>query len=182
MISRLDKISLLGNVLFSRVKKTTTPEWMKGGEPFVPKFAYGCNLSVNVRELTEDVNQVIAEQALKMPNDPATLLTILELRGPSASPRKDPVFGTRTPHYIVEFIVTSSDASRSPGAWEWANGFREALKRTNPRNILLTTYISLTPPAEASLEMIYQEYRDKLVEIKERYDPKFMFKHALPNF
>jgi hypothetical protein len=30
--------------------------------------------------------------------------------------------------------------------------------------------------------MIYQEYRDKLVEIKERYDPKNAFKYALPNF
>lgn len=155
---------------------------MKEGEAFVPKSAYGCNLSVNVRELTNEVNQVIGEQILKMPNDPATLLTIQELRGPSTSPRDDSVFGTRTPHYIVEFIATSSDAIRAPEAWKWANDFREALKGTDLQNVLPSTYISLTPPAEASLEMIYQEYRDKVVEMKERYDPKNVFKHALPNF
>ena len=178
----LEKISSLGNVLFSNVKETTIPEWMKEGEAFVPKSAYGCNLSVNVRELTEEVNQVIAEQVLKMPNDPATLFKIQDLRGPSASPRDDSVFGTRTPHYIIEFISTSSEASLAPEAWEWAIGFREALKGTDAQNVLPTAYISLTPPAEATLEMVYQEYRDKLVEIKERYDPKNIFKHALPNF
>jgi hypothetical protein len=87
-----------------------------------------------------------------------------------------------TPHYIIEFISTSSEASRAPEAWEWATGFREALKGADPQNVLPTTYILLTPPAEATLEMIYQEYRDRLVEVKERYDPKNAFKHVLPNF
>jgi hypothetical protein len=57
-------MSSLGNVRFSGAKETTIPAWMKEGEAFVPKSAYGCNLSVNVRELMGEVNQVIVEQVL----------------------------------------------------------------------------------------------------------------------
>jgi len=64
----------------------------------------------------------------------------------------------------------------------WAKHYGNSLASSDPQNVLSATYITLTPPAEASLKVIYQENRDKLVEIEKKYDPNIVFTHALPKF
>ena len=124
----------------------------------------------------------MAQEIPKMPDDPATVFSTHQLRGLSAKTNDESVFGARTPHYLLDLVATSSDAGRARISWEWAENFRNALQSSDPENVLPTTYICLTHPAEASLEIIYQENRDKLVEIKKRYDPDNVFRHALPEF
>ena len=124
----------------------------------------------------------MAQEIPKMPDDPATIFSTHQLRRPSAKTNDESVFGARTPHYLFDLVSISSDAGRARISWDWAKNFRDALQSSDPQNVLPTTYICLTHPAEASLEMIYQENRDKLVEIKKRYDPDNVFRHALPQF
>ena len=178
----VDMISALGTLLYNGVKETMIPEWLKESEAFVPKSAHGCNYSVNVREMTDEVVQIIGREVLKMPDDPAAVFSTHQLRGPSAKQNDESVFATRTPHYLFDLVAISSDPRRARVSWDWAEHFRDALRSSDSLNVLPTTYIPLTPPVEASLEMIYQENRDKLVEIKRKYDPNNVFKHALLEF
>jgi hypothetical protein len=178
----VDKISTLGMLLYSEVKETTIQEWLKESEAFVPMSAYGCNCSVNVREMTDEVVKIIAREILKMPDDPSTVFSTHQLRGPPAKTNGESFFGARAPHYLFDLVATSSDAGRARISWDWAKNFRDALQSFDPQNILPTTYICLTHPAEADLHIIYQENGDKLVETKRRYDPNNVFKHVLPKF
>jgi Berberine and berberine like len=178
----LDQIASFGQVVHNSVTETTIPVWMDDITKFAPKESYGSTCTINLRKLTEEVNIVIGQEIAKMPDDPSTLLVIHQLRGPSEAANADSVFGARAAHYCLEFVATSSDQERTKVAWDWAVGFRDAIRKTNAQNILTATYISLTPPTEASSPAIYGENWDKLVEIKKQYDPKNVFKHALPKF
>lgn len=177
----LDRISSLGIVLFNGVKETTLPGLLKESEATVPKSGHGRILSVNIKEFTDDILQVIASEVPGMPGNPSTLFSILEFGGAAAKPNAESIFGARTPHYLLEFIATSNTADGTSEAWDWANQFRDAIESTNRDYILPTTYICLTPPEEATLDKTYYENRDTLVRIKNQYDPCNVFKHALPN-
>lgn len=178
----LDQVASFGTVLFKAVKETTVPEWMDTIATFVPKNAYGRNCTISIRQLTDEVIDIIGRETAAMPEDPATLLSIHQLRGPSETALLDSVFGAREAHYCIEFIATALDPKRTAEVWEWAVRFRAAIRETDQKNILTSTYISLTPPTEANPAAIYGENWEKLVEIKKDYDPKNVFKHALPKF
>jgi hypothetical protein len=180
----LDQIASLGPVLFNGVKETTIPEWMQTIAKFAPKEAYGRNCTISLRHLTQEVNTIIGRETARMPEDPSTLFSIHQLRGPSEAVNPNSVFGARIAHYCVEFIATASALERTQAVWDWAVGFRDAIrKETDGGNILNSTYISLTPPAEASSRAIYGDDNwEKMVEIKMEYDPKNVFRHALPQF
>lgn len=178
----LDQIASFGQVLFNGVKETTVPEWMDTIAKFVPQFAYGRDCCISVRKLTEEVTNIISREIPEMPEDPATLLAIHQMRGPSEAAQANSVFGARTAHYCIEFIATASEQERTQAGWDWAVRFRGALRETDRQNILTSTYISLTPPEEANSAAIYGDNWENMVEIKKEYDPKNVFKHALPKF
>jgi Berberine and berberine like len=178
----LDQIASFGQVVFNGVKETTIPEWMEGIATFAPKVAYGRNCTVSLHKLTAEAITVIGREIASMPEDRSTLLSIHQLRGPSEAANAKSVFGARTAHYCLEFIATSSEPERTQAVWDWAVRFRDAVRKTDAQNILTSTYISLTPPTEASAPAIYGDNWEKLLEIKRHYDPKNVFKHALPKF
>jgi Berberine and berberine like len=178
----LDQIASFGQVIFNGVKETTILEWMDGIAMFAPKVAYGRNCTISLHKLTEEAITVIGREIASMPEDRSTLLSIHQLRGSSEAANTNSVFGARTAHYCLEFIATSSEPERTQAVWDWAVRFRDAMRRTDAQNILTSTYISLTPPTEANAPAIYGDNWEKLVEIKRQYDPKNVFKHALPKF
>lgn len=178
----LDQIASFGRVIHNGVKETTIPEWMETIATSAPKLAYGRVCTINLRKLTEEANIIIGREIARMPDDRSTLLSIHQLRGPSEAANANSVFGARTAHYCIEFIATSSEQERVKAVWDWAVRFRDAMRKTDGQNILTSTYISLTPPMEASSQAIYGENWEKLVEIKRQHDPKNVFKHALPKF
>lgn len=178
----LDQIASLGQVLFNGVKETTVPEWLETIAKFVPQHAYGRDCTISLRKLTEEVTTIIGREIAQMPEDRATLLSIHQMRGPSEAAQTNSVFGSRTAHYCIEFIATASEQEKTQAGWDWAVRFRGALRETDQQNILTSTYISLTPPEEANSAVIYGDNWDNMVEIKKEYDPKNVFKHALPKF
>ena len=178
----LNEISSYGNVIQSTVELTTLPEWMKASEAFVPKAAYGSVCCVSLRELTDEVNDIVIEQVEEMPDDPAVMLSFHQLRGRSAFADLESVFGTQTPHYCIELIGASVHSQKAKANWDWAAKIRKALQQTDLKNVIPATYISLTPPNDSNSKTIFGEHWQKLVDIKQRYDPNNVFKHALPKF
>jgi hypothetical protein len=180
----LTKIEALGDVIHNSVVATTLKEFLDNSGSFIPTSAYGGNCTISVRKITDELVTVIADQISNMPVDAATLFSAHELRGQAASDAThDSVFGPRMPHFVLEFIATSSSPDLAQRAWQWATGFRDAVRKTEPENILPFTYICLSPPANADFPSMYGDDRWKeLVRIKKQYDPENVFVHALPQF
>jgi hypothetical protein len=178
----LEKIKSLGDVIHESVVPRTIQEWLDDSGAFVPKSAYGGNCTVSIRSFTNEVIATVAEHIGRMPTDPATLFSAHQLRGKSASPRADSVFGARAPHYVFELIATSSTQEQAQVSWEWATNFRDAVRQTTADNVCPFTYISLTPPSDANYAAMYGPGWERLVELKNRYDPDNVFRYAMPQF
>ncbi|KAJ4228266.1 hypothetical protein NW757_014144 [Fusarium falciforme] len=178
----LAQIEALGKVLHNSVKATTVKDWLDDAGSFLPRSAYGGSCTASVRQLTDEVNEVVDREIAKMPADPAVLFSAHELRGKSTAPRADSVFAARAPHYVLEFVATSSSQDMARQAQQWGNGFRHAVLQTASDNLLPLTYISLTPPKDADYPTIYGTHWERLVAIKKKYDPKNVFRHSMPQF
>lgn len=178
----LHQIESLGEVVHNSVIPTTVKDWLDDSGAYVPKTAYGGNCTVSVTSFDDDVVKVVGEEIAKMPADPATLFSAHELRGRSALPRARSVFAARMPHYVFEFIATSSTPDMAREAWVWASGFRDAVRRHASHSVLPITYVALTPPSDANFPVIYGKQWQRLQEIKKMYDPNNVFCHAIPQF
>lgn len=178
----LQQVAQLGDVIHNSVVPRSIQDWLDDSGAFVPKSAYGGDCTISIRNFTDEVVAAVGEHIAKMPDDPATLFSVHELRGKSASPRGDSVFGARIPHYVFEFIATSSSQDEASHAWRWATAFRDAVKAAAADNVMPFTYISLTPPSDADYSAIYGSSWARLVEIKKHYDPANVFRHAMPQF
>lgn len=178
----LRRVASLGDVLQNGVGPKTVRAWLDESGVFVPKSAYGRDCTVSVARLTDEAVSVIGEHVAGMPTDPATLFSMHELRGKSTVARADSVFAARTPHFVLEMIATSSSPEQASEAWAWATGFRKAVEGTEAGNLLGLTYITLTPPEDADLVKVYGAYWETLVRVKNVYDPRNVFRHALPQF
>lgn len=180
----LSKCEAFGTVVMNTVAETTIPEVHKEADTMVPPALFGSSRTHSLREMTEEATAAASPFLEKMPSDPGTMLVVHQLRGPSAMPTKESVFGSREPHFMLEIIGSTTTIGARESSVQWANGMWEALNETNRKNILPGTYISLDPPGESPgqipLSKIFGSYGSDLVALKQEYDATNVFDLAFP--
>jgi hypothetical protein len=179
----LSKVSSWLPVAISTVQPTNQKDFGAFANSMIPKHTYGTIFTVNFYDLTSEVLEVIGIHAKRQPNNPELLFGIHELR--SDAPRKpnvDTVFDNRVPHFLIEIIPLASTPEVLTEGITWGEAFIDALRNTDPTNIVPATYISLTPNKELNMETIYGSRHETLKRIKKQYDPQNVFNNALPQF
>jgi hypothetical protein len=68
----LKKIEALGHVVMNMVSVTTIPAWIQGTAKFTPTGFYGEGRTHNIRQMTDEVIDIIARNFEKMPADPVS--------------------------------------------------------------------------------------------------------------
>lgn len=177
----VDEIAALANPIRTSIVETTVPEWMQASTAVVSPQAYGTSRTVSVRNLTEEVADIIARIIAKMPTDRATAFSIHGLRGSSALPNAESVFGAREPHFVLELIATASDLASAETSQAWAVKFRDKLLRSAYENILSGSWVPLTPTDEISLLKTYGPHCETLLELKRKHDLRNVFKLSVPS-
>lgn len=172
----------LGEILHNRVQPLTVPEWLEISGSLPPKSCYGAICCVRVRQETLEVEEVLARMAEVMPDDPATLFSVHEVRGISAQPKSNSVFLARENHFLIECIGTSSTAAGAEISWKWAREIQAALNAISAENIVPGAYLPLTPPREVDPAQVYGQHWQRLRTLKEQHDPKNIFRHTLIKF
>ncbi|KAA8644054.1 FAD-binding oxidoreductase [Aspergillus tanneri] len=137
-----DQIASLGPLLMNTVAETTIPDWFAGSAALVPLSVYGSSRTLNVNHITPELAEAIARNLPTLPSDPGTMISIHQLRGPSAAPKDNSVFGAREPHYMLEILGYATVEDRKNEAEKWASDIADAVSKTEAGNILPTTYIS----------------------------------------
>lgn len=100
----LSKVEALVPVAMNGVMETTIPDWLNANTALVPESVHGVSCSHNVRKITSEVAAIIGDSLAEMSNDAGCMLTIHELKGPSATPHKNSVYGNRDPHFMLEIL------------------------------------------------------------------------------
>lgn len=176
----LAKIAALGSVAMNTVSSITLAEFLQTMKTAVPPNAYGSIKTISIRELTPETMEIMARNIEKMPLTNGTAFSMHELRGLSASPNEDSVFGSREPHMMLEIITTVAERKDLGEAQEWAGSFIAEMRESVPENILPGTYISLTPPGSNSFQNIFGANYEHLLEMKRKHDPEGTFGLAPP--
>ncbi|KAL1867423.1 hypothetical protein Plec18167_008696 [Paecilomyces lecythidis] len=175
----LHKLQAWSPVALSTVAPTTMASFTLASEQVVPKHAYGTMFTVSVYELTPEIVDVICQYALLHPNDPSTFLGMHELRSCTPQPSADSVVCARSPHFMFEIGATAQARDMVDGAIEWGRALHGALLQSQPENIIPSTYLPLTEPALVDIKAIYGNKFEFLRNVKQQYDPRNVFKHAL---
>ncbi|KAF3385530.1 hypothetical protein F1880_001743 [Penicillium rolfsii] len=170
-------------VAMSTVQPTNQKDFGAFANSLVPKRTYGTIYTINLYDLTPEVLEVIGIHAKRQPNNPELLFGIHELRSDAPrEPKIDTVFDNRVPHFLIEIIPLASTPDVFAEGLLSGEAFINALRNTDPSNIVPATYISLTPNKELNMESIYGSRHETLKRIKARYDPRNVFNNALPRF
>lgn len=148
----IDHLAALHKVVHNGVRETTISEWIHPTKSIIPPRAFGTNRSLTVRNLTDEMVNIICSNITKMLDDKGTVFSLHVLRGSPAKSNEGSVFLAREPHIVVEMIGTTSEPKNEEAAIAWVLNFRDELAAiTKDQKGVISQWVALTPPSEASL-------------------------------
>jgi hypothetical protein len=68
----LKKVEALGTVVMNMVEMTSIPDWIRGAARFTPTGFHGEGRTRNIRQMTDEVTDIIARSFEKMPAHPVS--------------------------------------------------------------------------------------------------------------
>ncbi|KAE9568720.1 hypothetical protein CGMCC3_g15148 [Colletotrichum fructicola] len=140
----------------------------------IPGSSYG--VSTKTLALSEDMADLYAEFATKLPGDGA-LLSMHQLRGKASRDDHLPgVFRWREEHNLLEIVGLTITKEKSQEAKEWADGYRDALVKLD--GVIEGGYYSLLPKGQFAMEVVYGDHWETVKRLKEKVDPGNVFKFA----
>lgn len=172
-----DTVASLGNCIMNSPQPISLHQFTVNNEKLVVGSVHGRAFTTNVKQLTHKTAQVLAKYGSLLPGG-GTLISIHTLRSPIAS--KESVFGSRTDHHMIEIVTLSGDQTIATKAAGWGSALLKELKEVDPGNILEGSYISLLDDDDMDLKKVYGSHYDTLLDLKKKYDPDNVFKHAIP--
>lgn len=178
----LKKICSLAPVAMNTVVRSTFPEWLAVTTASLPPAAYATMFCVCFKKLTPEIVDVFATHALKMPSDPGTMFNYHELRGLPSVSHPESLYPERQPHFVSELLAVTPSRERFENTLEWAKKLEEALLKTDPKNLLPTSYISFIDPENVIMREHFKDRYETLEELKKMYDPQNVFKSASVGF
>ncbi|KAH8652359.1 hypothetical protein BX600DRAFT_472407 [Xylariales sp. PMI_506] len=171
-----DKLAALGTCIVNMAQAATLTKFVEDNEKLMVYGAYGRSYTANLKALTPRSVEILAKYSASSPA--GGMISLHGLRDPK--PNADSVFGSRVNHHMVEIVVITPDPELVGQNTAWGAALAKELREGDPENVLDSVYISISGEGDATLENIYGEFYDELVELKRKYDPENVFKHAVP--
>ncbi|PLB52299.1 D-lactate dehydrogenase [Aspergillus steynii IBT 23096] len=178
----IQKIANLSTPIMNTVAPTTIPEWFDGNAALVPETMYGTTRTLNLYEITPEIAAIFGRYVQQMPSNPGAMFSMHGLRGPSAFPRDNSVFGTREPHFLIEILGFSTEEESAKESQQWAARFVDEIRKEASGNILPTAYISIyhTKDEPKPLKDFYGLHAEEVEALKEKFDPENVFSLSFP--
>jgi hypothetical protein len=172
-----DRVAELGSCVMNTAQPVSLHKFTVDNEKIVVWPSYGRVYTISIRCWTPATARVLAKYGSLLPGG-GTAISTHALRSPNSS--EDSVFGSRVDHHMIEAIATSGDQSYEEKAASWAVAMLHELKEKDPANILEGSYISLLGSDDTDLVKVYGSHYSALLNLKKKYDPHNVFKHAVP--
>jgi hypothetical protein len=176
----LDKVSKLGKVMHNPVRKTTVLDGMSDFTSIMPPDGRGSVNTISLRALTDEATAVMAHYVQSMPRYAGNGFAIHVAPKPAEASLEESVFCASVPHYMLELLATPRSEEGLEESRKWGADFLRDLLRTDPANIVPTTYVNLTPPGRTTLQELYGPRFPLVMALKEKHDPHNVFNLAVP--
>ena len=163
------------------IAKTSAVGFTAALAQVLPKEVVGRSQVATVKSFSPEVVSCLAEAAACMPLDGAGGINIHIIRPdcPSVSGNvPDSICPYREPHIMVEVLGLGTDENSARLSAEWSLQMRH--KFVALKDSIARTYLALTSPEFMDVEVIYGTKMEDLKRIKALYDPKGVFRNALP--
>ena len=165
--------------------------YLAGNGALLPKQSYCDPRSLGIRDIAApEVVSVLAKWVGNMPGDFSTMFTAHEMRAasPSAtatysSSSTSSVLTSREPHWVLEILagmISGDDPAATKESFDWALGFRDALIKEAPGQVLPARWVAINPDQDVDVKVLFGEHYEKVVALKKKLDPRGVFKHAAP--
>ncbi|KAI1262435.1 FAD-binding domain-containing protein [Xylariaceae sp. FL1019] len=173
----IDKIASLGNCIMKMTKPMTLLQLLEENEKLLVFGQYGRVHTLSFKKFTPKTTAILAKYTNLLPGG-GTGISIHALRSPK--PNEESVFGNRTDHHMLELISSTPDESIWKKADEWGRAAIKELLQGDPENMIESWYISLIDRDDTDLRTVYGRHYEGLLALKRKYDPKNVFKYAVP--
>lgn len=132
--------------------------------------------TVNFRTITPKIISILSKYSANAPGGGAMFAYHTLLSTEEAAPS---VFGTRARHHMFEIYAITKDKDVVEERVKWGHEVKAELEREDGDNVLEGSYIALGEHGE-DLKRVYGKHYETLLAMKERYDPRNVFKNSIP--
>ncbi|KAF9769308.1 hypothetical protein IL306_013272 [Fusarium sp. DS 682] len=170
-------ISQVNPIPNTQVKPTTWSAHCEEKEKHSGYGVYGRARTLNFKEFTHKTLDILTKYNDSIPG-PGSLFSMQFHRDP-VEPLES-VFSPRCGLYWLEIIATARDEAAAAVADQWALALKKELLEKDPENIFDSAYIGFLDDGEADLNMVFGDAYEKLRAVKQKVDPKNVFKNTIP--
>jgi hypothetical protein len=169
-----DFVKAVSPVKENKVKEVTGAEFMNG--PKYPSLPFGGGRSVIAKEIDAEIIDAFVE-GLKSKPAWGNLTWADNYDIDNGKVPKN-TFGPGK-HALVTFADVSPDEASFAESKEWADGVDASLRKCKVWTSM--AYPPLTPPGTRTAKEMMGDKYERAMELKRKYDPDNLFKHAVPN-
>lgn len=163
------------------VATTSALEFARRLMDMFPKQLQGRSQTASVTHFSPDVVGCLARGMGKKPSTSNGGIIVQQIRSdcPSCGPDvPESVCPYRKPHITFEILGTGPDDEAAEAAMAWALETRNELMGLP--DAVKSTYIATTSPECLNVADIFGDKLEELRRLKQRYDPKGVFKNTIP--
>jgi hypothetical protein len=175
----LERYKSLGEPVLVAVHEMTPPQWMDMSKDFGTYGVYNGIKSVNVSDLSDRYLDIISNHVARMPVAGATLLFMHQLHGEATKSKPNSCFGSRRPHFVLEILGSSKEEELQDSSLKWATNLHQDI--ISSKVALKGGYVALLKDDEINGGDCYGENWKKLQDVKRKYDPRNIFRFAVPS-
>jgi FAD/FMN-containing dehydrogenase len=152
--------------------------WTEVGKAFSPTFIYTNIRTAYVKELSESFINLLLKHVKKIPAGTKAMFIIHVVHGQATKASANSCFGMREPHIWVGIHGQTPDEGNKQEAYAWSNEVVEDLREAGL--IMKGGYVALMGENEP-VEDCFGDNWERLKELKERMDPKSVFRNTVPS-
>lgn len=170
----IEKMRGFGDLYGEMVGRMPYVNWQQAFDPLLTPGARNYWKSHNYKELSDDALELIVQYAGNLPSPECEIFIVCLEGRVNSIPEKAMAFSSRDVNFILNVHGRWEDAKQDKECIDWARKFFNATLRFATSGVYVNF---MTEEEQERVAKAYGPNYDRLVQIKNKYDPDNLLKH-----